>query len=318
MFLALASCAGETTSPAPSAPDTAAAFPVTITHKLGTTVIPAEPTRVVALGGADADVAVALGVRPVAMTGYFNATDGRAPWLAPKLGTAQIEILTGGGENSESEVPLEKVAALRPDLILASQYFGIDAQYDKLSRIAPVIAYQQTQITDSWQDQTMITGRALGRVDQARRVVSEVETKIKQVRDSHPEFQGKTASYSFHFAPDAIQTINSTSDYVAQLLSDLGLRLAPAVTALQGDQGAQISLERIDTLDADVLIMAYASDELRTSLESNPVFRAAPAVRSGHYLPVSVDAISALRLPSVLSIPYGLDQMEPGLAKALD
>lgn len=26
----------------------------------------------------------------------------------------------------------------------------------------------------------------------------------------------------------------------------------------------------------------------------------------------------ALRLPSVLSIPYGLDQLEPGLAKALN
>ena len=39
------------------------------------------------------------------------------------------------------------------------------------------------------------------------------------------------------------------------------------------------------------------------------MFRAAPAVRSGHYLLVSVDAISALCLPSVLSIPYGLDQL---------
>ncbi|MGH3965130.1 MAG: hypothetical protein ACRDRY_18030 [Pseudonocardiaceae bacterium] len=40
-------------------------------------------------------------------------------------------------------------------------------------------------------------------------------------------------------------------------------------------------------------------------------------VTSCRYLPVSVDAISALRLPSVLSIPYGLDQLKPGLAKAL-
>ena len=57
--------------------------------------------------------------------------------------------------------------------------------------------------------------------------------------------------------------------------------------------------------------MSYASDGLRASLESNPVFQAVPAVRSGHYLPVSLDTISALRLPSVLSIPYGLDQLEP-------
>lgn len=91
-------------------------------------MIPAEPTRIVALGGSDADIAVALGVQPVAMTGYFNATDGRAPWLASKLGTAQVEMLSGGGgENSEVEVPLEQVAALRPDLILAGQYSGTDA-----------------------------------------------------------------------------------------------------------------------------------------------------------------------------------------------
>jgi hypothetical protein len=115
--------------------------------------------------------------------------------------------------------------------------------------------------------------------------------------------------------PRRDQTINSPSDYAAQLLSDLGLSLPPAVTALRGDQGAQISLERLDTLDADVLIMAYAPDDLRTSLESNPVFRAAPAVCSGHYLPVSVDGISAVRLPSMLSIPYGLDQLEPGLGQ---
>ncbi len=101
--LSVVACAGNTTSPAPSEPDTAAAFPVTITHKPGSTVVPAEPTRVVALGGAPA------------MTGYFNATDGHAPWLASKLGTAQVEILTGGGgENSEAEVPLEKVAGHRP------------------------------------------------------------------------------------------------------------------------------------------------------------------------------------------------------------
>lgn len=54
----------------------------------------------------------------------------------------------------------------------------------------------------------MVIGRALGRTEQAQRAVPEVQTKIKQVRD-------------------AIQTINSTSDYAAQLLSDLELASLP-------------------------------------------------------------------------------------------
>ena len=79
------------------------------------------------------------------------------------------------------------------------------------------------------------------------------------------------------------------------------------MTALRGDQGARISLEQLGILNADVLIISYASDDLRTSLESSPVFQAVPAVRNGHYLPVSLDTITALRLPSVLSIPHGLE-----------
>ncbi|MCA1672146.1 MAG: iron-siderophore ABC transporter substrate-binding protein, partial [Actinobacteria bacterium] len=83
------------------------------------------------------------------------------------------------------------------------------------------------------------------------------------------------------------------------------------------DQGAQISLEQIGTLDADVLILAYTSDDLRKSLENNPVFQSVPAVKDGRYVPVSLATAFALRQPSVLSISYAIDQLEPGLAKAL-
>jgi iron complex transport system substrate-binding protein len=278
-------------------------------------VIPEEPNRIVALSVQDADIVVALGVLPVAMTRYrYGTDDGRTPWLASKPGVASVELLD---EDDGGAVSLEKVAALNPDLILAGQYLGTDAQYDKLARIAPVIARQQKRLTGSWQEQTIVIGRALGREEQARRVVSEVETKISEMRRDHPEFEGKTASCSIHVEPDAIRTSNSTRDYAAKLLSDLGLSLPPGVTTLQGGDGARIGLEQLGTLDADVLIMSYASDDLRASLESNPVFQAVPAVRDRRYLPTGLDATSALRLPSVLSIPYGLDQLEPALAKAL-
>lgn len=312
----LSACSENTESAEPSGPADGGEFPVTITHKLGSTTIPEEPQRVVALGGADADIAVALGVSPVAVTKY---SDGEyAPWLKPEIDPAKVEVIGGGGgEGSAGEVSLEQVAALKPDLILAGQYFGVEGLYDKLAQIAPTIAYQESQLTDSWEEQTKVIGQALGRQDRAQEVIAGVRSKIDEVRRAHPEFEGKTASYSFHFAPDAIQTINSTDDYAAVLFGDLGLRLSPKVTALEGDQGAQISLEQIETLDADVLLLAYASDDLRTSLENNPVFQSVPAVKDGRYVPLGLDAVTALRLPSVLSIPYGLDQLEPGLTKAL-
>lgn len=313
---ALSACSENTESAEPSAPVDGGEFPVTITHKLGSTTIPAEPQRVVALGGADADIAVALGVPPVAVTKYSNGE--YAPWLKPEIDPAKVELIGGGGgEGGAEEVSLEQIAALKPDLILAGQYFQIDAQYEQLSQIAPTIAYQKTQLTDSWEEQTKVVGQALGRPDRAQEVIAGVRAKIDEVRRAHPEFEGKTATYSFNFAPDSIQTINSTNDYAAVLFDDLGLKLSPKVTALEGDQGARISLEQIGILDADVLVLAYPSDDLRTSLENNPVFQSVPAVKDGRYVPLGLDAVSALRLPSVLSIPYGLDQLEPGLTRAL-
>lgn len=309
----LSACSENTKSAEPAAPADGGEFPVTITHKLGSTTIPAKPQRVVALGGADADIAVALGVPPVAVTRF--STGEYAPWLKPEIDTAKVELI--GGASGADEVSLEQVAALKPDLILAGQYFQIDAQYEQLSQIAPTIAYQETQLTDSWEEQTKVIGRALGQQDRAQEVIAGVKSKIDEVRRAHPEFEGKTASYSFHFAPDSLQTINSTDDYAAEILGDLGLSLSPKVTALEGNQGAQISLEQIGTLDADVLILAYTSDDLRKSLENNPVFQSVPAVKDGRYLPVSLDTAYALRQPSVLSIPHSLDQIEPGLAKAL-
>lgn len=189
------------------------------------------------------------------------------------------------------------------------------AEYERLAGIAPVLAYRGEPLSYGYQERTFDVGRALGREELARRV--ETGAAVAEVRDAHPEFAGKTYSYSFHFGTDTIQTINSTRDYAAKLLGELGLSLPPAVQALEGDTGARISIERLGVLDADVLVMAFASDDLRASLEGNPLFRALPVVARGDYLAASLDTITALRSPSVLSIPYGLDQLVSGLAGAL-
>ncbi len=48
------------------------AFPVTVKHKWGNTRVPAEPKRVVTLGLRDHDMAIALGVTPIAIRNAFG------------------------------------------------------------------------------------------------------------------------------------------------------------------------------------------------------------------------------------------------------
>jgi len=294
---------------------TGGAFPVTIQHALGTTDIPAEPTRVVALGQTDPDTALALGVTPVGAREAFSG--GLETWITDALGGAEPDLL-----NVNAGVPFEQVAALRPDLILANDLFSMDqATYDRLSAIAPTVSYRTPATAeDSWQDNTLTVGRALGREAEAERLVADIEAQIADAAETHPEFVGKTFSFSNHYEPGALVTLQDGP--VVDVFEGLGLEVTPRVAELpQSDTSAgnaDLSLERLDTLDADVLLMVYGGDAaLQGQLEANPVYRRLDAVRRGDDVAVPLELAVALRSPSSLSLPWSLEQLIPELEGAL-
>src|SRR3712207_1999237 len=85
----LAACGSDTTPSSPGTPSTdAAAFPVSIPHKYGTTEIKAAPQRVVTIGLVEQDALLALGVAPVATTEWFGEQPGAVfPWAKDELGS---------------------------------------------------------------------------------------------------------------------------------------------------------------------------------------------------------------------------------------
>jgi iron complex transport system substrate-binding protein len=289
------------------------AFPVTIDHRLGSATIEAPPTRVVALGQTDPETALALGVTPVGLREAF--TGGVEPWIADALRSAEPELL-----NVNAGVPFEKVAALRPDLILAGDLFSMDqATYDRLAAIAPTVAYRTETAEDSWQDNALTIGRALGREAEAERLVADVEGRIAAEAEAHPEFAGTTFSFSNHYEPGALVTLQDGP--VVDVFEGLGLQVTPAVAELpQSDTSAgnaDLSLERLATLDADVVLMVYGQDALREQLEANPIYRRLDAVRRGDDVFVPFVLAIALRSPSALSLPWSLDRLVPELERAL-
>ena len=93
-----------------------AAFPVTIEHKYGTTELTERPERVVSVGLNEQDAFFALGVAPVGVTDWMGFENGIGPWAetAAKAAGDPPELLT----NTDG-IQFEKVAALRPDVIVA-------------------------------------------------------------------------------------------------------------------------------------------------------------------------------------------------------
>ena len=84
-------------------PDAAAAFPVTIEHKVGETTLDAEPVRVVSIGFAEHDGLRALGVEPVGVRDWYgNQPYGTWPWAQDELGDLTPELLPSPALNLAS------------------------------------------------------------------------------------------------------------------------------------------------------------------------------------------------------------------------
>jgi iron complex transport system substrate-binding protein len=180
--------------PATVAPATAtatpAAFPVDIPHKFGLTTIPAEPQRVVTVGWNDQDFALALGVIPVSTGEWFEEYPSY-PWVTSALNGKELPTFSG--------IDFEAIAQQRPDLILAIYETIPQDVYDKLTRTAPTIV-QSADFGDEetpWDVQTLTTGKALGRSEQAQALVDSVNAKIDEAKAAHPEFAGKVLVADF-------------------------------------------------------------------------------------------------------------------------
>ncbi|MGY1602506.1 iron-siderophore ABC transporter substrate-binding protein [Geodermatophilus sp. SYSU D00815] len=292
------------------------AFPVTIDHVFGDTTIEEEPERVVVLGWSAQDVVYALGVTPVGMPAYSYGGDdeGVLPWNAEHYDPERTTLI-----DTTDGYPLEQIASLAPDVILAP-YDGFDESvYDGLSGIAPTVAYPDEAWSTPWQEQTRIIGEALGRSDEAEQLIADTDQRIADVAAEHPEFEGVTFSYANLGAESVF--VYLPNDPRVQLVEGLGLTLDPAVQTLAGT-GEQtsfystLSLEQAPQLTSQVLIAwtAGAAEEV-TSL---PIYAQVPAIQRGSAVVVDdASFVFGTSAVSVLSIPWVLDRFVGELSTAV-
>ena len=308
---AVAGCGAGDSAGGGAAPDRA--FHATVTGKFGTTTVDRKPVRVVAMSWTDADFALALGVTPVGLAHTEDTPAGLQPWTAQALGdTRPVQFNVLGSD------PIEQVAKLAPDLILATKDYNLAHSYQQLSQIAPVVTYVNGVNSDTWQQDLANVATALGRTTEATTVTADTEAQIAKQRTDHPELTGKTFSYIIAPTAAGAYTVNSDADVSAKLLDTLGMRLSPAVLGLptSGLPGrAQLSMENLAVLDADVVVATGSPDAL-AELAKSPVFNGLSAVRRGAYVPLDFTSSTALAFPSPLSLRWALTEVLPKLSAA--
>jgi iron complex transport system substrate-binding protein len=292
------------------------AFPVSIEHTFGTTTIEQQPERVVVLGWSAQDVVFSLGVTPVGMPSfsYGGGDDGVLPWDDEHYDAAKTTLL-----DTADGPPLEDIAALRPDVILAP-YEGFDeATYEDLSKIAPTVAYPGEAWTTPWDEQTRIIGTALGKGAEAEKLIDDTNAAVQQIADEHPEFADLTFAYTSMGAERL--SLYLGSDPRVQLIEKLGLSLDPSVDTLagSGDAGtfySEISLEKAPEIAADVVI-GFADGISAGEVKALPVYAQVPAIQRNSAVIVDDEEVAAgMSAVSVLSIPWVLDKLVDQLATA--
>lgn len=311
--LALGACAGqdrEEAGPAGGRPEgSQAGFPVQIVHKYGTTEVAKRPERVVTLGLSDHEPALALGVKPVGVVDWFGERPfSDWPWSTP-LWEGQTPTVVG----ERDDYNLEKIADLRPDLIIA-QYSGMSRkQYETLSNIAPVVA-QPPDYDDygaPWQEMTRRVGHALGQEQRAEELISGIEDRFAKIRVDRPEFAEQTAAVADSFTPGKFAAFSST-DPKMLFMTELGFKPSAEIDRLAGDiNAAEFSSERLDLLDVDRMVWLTSDKAAHDRIRSDPLYQKLAVHREGRdlFLTYTDPPIgAAISFNTVLSIPYALDE----------
>lgn len=327
LVAALTGCSTGSTSADTAAEPTATttadadAFPVTIEHALGETTIESEPTRVATLGWTDHDHAVALGVVPVGATKitWGGNEAGSTDWFDAAVEEAGAEAPVR--YDDADGAPIDEVAELAPDLILATNSGITDAEYAKLSKIAPVVAYPEAPWTTSWQTSLEMVGRALGRTALAEEVKADTEVTIEQARADNPELQGTELIYGYLAATD-LSTVGmyAPEDPRVAVLRDFGMVDAPAVAdAIKpGEFYGTVSAEKAGDLASDVLITWVDSPESVETISQDKLLGKIPAIADGHwYAETDKQNAMASTNPTPLSIPVIVSDFLPHVVEAV-
>ncbi|MGW7280980.1 iron-siderophore ABC transporter substrate-binding protein [Streptomyces sp. NPDC054844] len=319
----LAGCGSESDDSADKAgSDTSAAasgaFPVTVEHAFGTTKVNEAPKRVVSVGYTDDQTVLAFGIKPVGMVDQYPNPPGRSPdintqwpWVKDKWGDTEPEVIMKNGDSGPN---FEKIAALRPDLIVAV-YSEIDqAAYDKLSRIAPTVGRTKAEkepFSAPWQDNALHIAKALGKAEEGEKKVAGIQGKLDAARKAHPELADRTA-VALSWYEDSVAPFTST-DVRGRLVTGIGFKYRTEIDKVaDGSFYTKLSPERVDLVDVDrIFVINDKADQ--DKLKKFKLFTNLDAVKNGkvsYLLDSEGPAVgAAISQGTLLSMPYAIDEL---------
>ena len=274
-MLLLAACGGnseeaeETEEPKPTEENTS----YTVENAMETVTLDKTPERVVILTNEGTEALLALGVKPV---GAVQSWTGD-PWydhIASEMEGVEVVGL-------ESQVNVEAIAALQPDLIIGNKMRQEDI-YEQLSKIAPTV-FAET-LRGNWKENFELYAKAVNKVEEGNQVLADYDNRIKEIQTKLGEDVNKEVSMVRFMAGDV--RIYHKDSFSGVILEQIGFA-RPESQDVDDFAEKNATKERIPAMDGDILFyFTYeVGDGKATNLEKewieDPLFQNLEVAKAG-------------------------------------
>ncbi|QDZ16087.1 ABC transporter substrate-binding protein [Humibacter ginsenosidimutans] len=271
----LAACAAS-----PSGAEDATAATRTVATAMGKVAVPEHPLRVVSVHSWTTESLFDLGVTPVGVEdsgAQYVPSRYLARWKAvPKV-------------TSGADIDFEKIASLKPDLIVGADVPYLHKAYAKLEAIAPTVFAPFTDAT-TWQTYPTYTASFVNRAPELKSLKAKYDSAIASVRD---EYADQLSTLKWDIIQGGFDNGNywiySTTSDVGNVLTKLGAHFARATTDVKPGGTNSVSYEQADLLsDADNIIYYTNNDGSPANnidkLFALPTFTKLPGAQKGHLI----------------------------------
>lgn len=280
MVLALTACSGTTEKDtvekeSPKSDDKS----YTVEHAMGTETLEKTPERIVILTNEGTEALLALGVKPV---GAVQSWTGD-PWyehIADQMKDVEVVGL-------ESQVNVEAIAALQPDLIIGNK-MRHEEIYDQLKAIAPTV-FAET-LRGDWQENFKLYAKAINKEEKGKEVLENYNNHVAELKEKLGDKTSMAVSMVRFMAGDV--RIYHKDTFSGVILDQLGFA-RPESQNVDDFAEKGVTKERIPAMDGDILFyFTYEEgDNKATAVEdewiNDPLFKNLEVVKAGNIHKVS-------------------------------
>ncbi|MFJ5228723.1 ABC transporter substrate-binding protein [Kitasatospora sp. NPDC088391] len=258
--------------------------PVTVEASNGKVTVPAGVQRIVSISYATGAL-LDLGVQPV---GTSTIDENNPMELLPAQTEAAKKIEPIG---SGIEINIEKVASLRPDLIVVEGATAFDWGVKKLEGIAPTLYFGIDKPVDLLNAQEKIA-TAVGKEAEFKKLKSDYEAKAAKIKSTYADKLNSTKWTIASSYGGGEFLVDTSTSWVGRVLNDAGAKFSQASSDAT-DHEVTYSVEKLDVLaDADIILIprTAATGEVpqdTKDLDKQPSWQNLKAVKAGKVVPVT-------------------------------